>query len=76
MSDGHVAIEVTADPSDRLSLTAIPTPAEVLASEEASEIRRWPVAVTSEVIARHEGSLYHGDAPSRFLIRLPLGEQR
>jgi signal transduction histidine kinase len=76
VSDGHVAIEVTADPSDRLSLTAIPTPAEVLASEEASEIRRWPVAVTSEVIARHEGSLYHGDAPSRFLIRLPLGEQR
>jgi hypothetical protein len=28
------------------------------------------------VIARHEGSLYHGDAPSRFLIRLPLGGTR
>jgi hypothetical protein len=72
VSDDHVAIEVTADPSDRLTLDALPTPAEVLASEDPMEIRRWPVAVTSEVIARHEGSLYHGDAPSRFLIRLPL----
>jgi signal transduction histidine kinase len=76
VSDDHVAIEVTADPSDRLTLNALPTPAEVLASEDASEIRRWPVAVTSEIIARHEGSLYHGDAPSRFLIRLPLREGR
>ena len=71
-SDDHVAIEVTANPSDRLTLDALPTTAEVLASEDATEIRRWPIAVTSEVIARHEGSLYHGDAPSRFLIRLPL----
>jgi hypothetical protein len=76
VSADHVAIEVTADPSDRLTLSALPTPAEVLASEDASEIRRWPVAVTSEIIARHEGSLYHGDAPSRFLIRLPLREER
>jgi len=76
LSDDHVAIEVTADPSDRSTLGAIPTPAEVLASEDANEIRRWPVAVTSEVIARHEGSLYHGDAPSRFLIRLPLNGTR
>ena len=76
VSDDHVAIEVTADPSDRLTLSALPTPAEVMASEDASEIRRWPVAVTSEIVTRHDGSLYHGDAPSRFLIRLPLrGEQ-
>ena len=73
LSDDHIAIEVTAEPSDRQTLGAIPTPAEVLASEDATEIRRWPVAVTSEVIARHQGSLYHGSAPSRFLIRLPLG---
>jgi hypothetical protein len=72
ISDGHAAIEVTAEPSDRLTLSALPTPAEVLASEDAGEIRRWPVAVTSEVIASHDGSLYHGDAPSRFRIRLPL----
>jgi hypothetical protein len=76
LSDDHIAVELTANPSGRLSLGAIPTPAEVLASEDATEIRRWPVAVTSEVIARHEGSLYHGDAPSRFLIRLPLGGTR
>ena len=75
VSDEHAAIEVTAEGSDRLTLSALPTPAEVLASEDASEIRRWPVAVTSEIIARHEGSLYHGDSPSRFRIRLPLGGQ-
>ena len=72
LSDDHAAIELTADPSDRLTIDALPTPAEVLASEDANEIRRWPVAVTSEIIALHDGSLYHGDAPSRFLIRLPL----
>jgi len=71
-TDDHLAIEVTADPSDRLSLGALPTSVEVLASEDPTEIRRWPLAVTSEIIARHDGSLYHGDAPSRFLIRLPL----
>jgi len=76
LSDDHIVIEVTAEPSDRQTLGAIPTPAEVLASEDATEIRRWPVAVTSEVIARHQGSLYHGSAPSRFLIRLPLGGTR
>ena len=76
VTDEHVAIEVTADPSDRLTLGALPTTAEVLASEDAAEIRRWPVAVTSEIIARHEGSLYHGDAPSRFRIRLPLRAER
>jgi len=71
-SVGHLVIEVSADPSGRLTLDALPTPAEILASEDATEIRRGPVAVTSEVIARHGGSLYHGDAPSRFRIRLPL----
>jgi signal transduction histidine kinase len=76
LSDDHVAIEVTADPSDRLTIDALPTPAEVLASEDANEIRRWPLAVTSEIIARHDGSLYHGGAPSRFLIRLPLRSSR
>jgi hypothetical protein len=76
LSDDHAAIEVTADPSDRLTFDALPTLAEVLASEDANEIRRWPVAVTSEVIARHDGSLYRGDAPSRFVIRLPLQSPR
>ena len=76
LTDDHIAIEAIADPSDRMTLGALPTPAEVLASEDATEIRRWPVAVASEVIARHEGSLYHGDAPSRFVIRLPLERTR
>ncbi|NNE18815.1 MAG: HAMP domain-containing histidine kinase [Myxococcales bacterium] len=71
-SGAHLAIEITAGASDQLSFDALPTTAEVLASEEASEIRRWPVAVTAEVISRHEGSLYHGNAPSRFLVRLPV----
>ncbi len=75
-SDGNLAIEITADSSDRLTLNALPTPAEVLASEEANEIRRWPLAVVSEVIACHKGSLYHGDLPSRFLIRIPMQETR
>ncbi len=71
-SEAYLAIEITAGASDRLSFNALPTTVEVLASEDASEIRRWPVAVTAEVISRHEGSLYHGNAPSRFLVRLPL----
>ncbi len=72
LSGDYLTIEVVADPSTGPTLGTLPTPAEILASEDAMEIRRWPVAVTSEVIARHEGSLYHGDSPSRFRIRLPL----
>ncbi|MFW2388338.1 MAG: sensor histidine kinase, partial [Polyangiales bacterium] len=71
-TETHLSIEITADQSERLSIDALPTTVEVLASEDATEIRRWPVAVTAEVISRHEGSLYHGEAPSRFLIRLPV----
>jgi len=67
-----LSIDITAGQSDRLSLDALPTTGEVLASEDAAEIRRWPVAVTAEVISCHDGSLYHGDSPSRFLIRLPV----
>lgn len=71
----HLSVEITAsqsERSERLSISALPTTVEVLASEDASEIRRWPIAVTAEVISRHGGSLYHGEAPSRFLIRLPM----
>jgi len=75
-SGTHLAIEITAGVSDRLSFDALPTTVEVLASEDAAEIRRWPVAVTAEVISRHEGSLYHGNEPSRFLVRLPLQGRR
>lgn len=75
-SGTYLAIEITAVASERLSFDALPTTAEVLASEEAAEIRRWPVAVTAEVISQHQGSLYHGNAPSRFLIRLPLRGDR
>jgi hypothetical protein len=71
LSDGHLAIDVTAEPSNAAALDALLTPAEVLASEDPAKIRRWPVAVTSEIVARHAGSLYHGSGPSRFLIRLP-----
>jgi len=75
-SNDHLAIEVTAESSSRLTLGSLPTVTEILASEDAREIRRWPVAVISEIIARHEGSLYHGDGPSRFRIRLPLQSVR
>lgn len=71
-SGEYLSIDITAGQSDRLSLNALPTTVEVLASEDAAEIRRWPVAVTAEVISCHYGSLYHGDSPSRFLIRLPV----
>ncbi len=74
-SDDHFAIELVADSSNALDLDALPTIAEILAAEDAPTIRRWPVAVTSEVIAGHDGSLYHGDAPSRFRIRLPFGSK-
>lgn len=73
-SDDHCAIEVTAETTERQSLEALPTTAEVLAAEDATTIRQWPVAVTSELIGRHGGSLYHGSAPARFMIRLPVGD--
>lgn len=69
----HLAIEVRAESTERPTLDALPTAAEVLAAEDVTKIRQWPVAVTSELIGRHGGSLYHGSAPSRFMIRLPLG---
>jgi hypothetical protein len=72
-SEDHVAIELSANSTERPSLEALPTTAEVLAAEDVTKIRQWPVAVTSELIGRHGGSLYHGSAPSRFMIRLPLG---
>ena len=71
-SGEFLAIEITAGGADRLSFDALPTTDEVLASEDAAEIRRWPVAVAAEVISRHDGSLYHGNAPSRFVLRLPM----
>ena len=71
-SDGYLAIEVCAASTQRPSLEALPTTAEVLAAEDMSTIRQWPVAVTSELIGRHGGSLYHGSSPSRFLVRLPI----
>ena len=72
-SAGHVAIEVRAEGTHRPTLDALPTAAEVLNAEDVTKIRQWPVAVTSELIGRQGGSLYHGSAPSRFVIRLPLG---
>lgn len=74
-SEGYVAIEVSASSAERPSLEALPTTAEVLAAEDMSTIRQWPVAVTSELISRHGGSLYRGSSPSRFLVRLPAGGQ-
>ena len=71
-SEGYVVVAVLATPSQRLELDALPTTREVLAAEDPIKIRQWPVAVTSEVIALHQGaSLYHGDDPARFVIRLP-----
>ncbi len=72
-SGDQLAIEVAAEPSEAQILEALPTISEVLAAEDASKIRQWPVAVTAELVARHGGSLYHGSAPSRFVLRLPLG---
>jgi K+-sensing histidine kinase KdpD len=70
-SDDHLGIELTAEGTELPSLEALPSPEEVLAAEDASKIRQWPVAVTSELVGLHGGSLYHGSAPARFRIRLP-----
>lgn len=70
-SDDHLGIELTAEATERPSLEALPSPEEVLAAEDATTIRQWPVAVTSELVGLHGGSLYHGSAPARFRIRLP-----
>ncbi len=72
----HVVIEIAAEPSDAQVLEALPTIAEVLAAEDVTKIRQWPVAVTAELVAGHGGSLYHGSAPSRFVLRLPLWGSR
>jgi signal transduction histidine kinase len=71
-SADHLGIELTAEATERPSLDALPSPEEVLAAEDASTIRQWPVAVTSELVGLHGGSLYHGSTPARFRIRLPL----
>jgi hypothetical protein len=70
-SEDHLGIELTAEATERPSLEALPSPEEVLAAEDATTIRQWPVAVTSELVGLHGGSLYHGSAPARFRIRLP-----
>ena len=70
-SGDHITFSVSAEPSGTLTLEALPTPSEVLAAEDPLQIRRWPVAVTSELIAVQGGALYHGDDPARFVIRLP-----
>ena len=71
-SGEYLVIDITAVASDRLSLDALPTTVEVLVSEDPSEIRRWPVAVAAEILSQHDGSLYHRNSPSRFVLRLPL----
>ncbi|MGB5809073.1 MAG: HAMP domain-containing sensor histidine kinase [Polyangiales bacterium] len=71
--DEHLVVSVCANPSGPLALDALPTPAEVIRAEDPMKIRRWPVAVTSELVTTLGGSLYHGDSPARFVIRLPAG---
>jgi signal transduction histidine kinase len=72
-SADHVAIVVSAESDEPIAIDAPPIVAEVLASEDPGTIRQWPVAVTSELVGLHGGSLYHGSRPSRFLLRLPKG---
>lgn len=73
-TEEHLVVTVSADPSGVLALDALPTPAEVVGAEDPMKIRRWPVAVSTEIVAAHQGSLYHGDEPARFVIRVPRGE--
>jgi hypothetical protein len=73
-SEAHLAIEIAVDTDEPFSFDGLPTASEVLAADDAGTIRQWPVAVTSELVASHGGSLYHGAQPLRFLLRLPLGE--
>jgi signal transduction histidine kinase len=68
--DLRIAIRAQTDASMRLE--ALPTPDEVLVSEEAGRTRLWPVAVASELVSLHGGALYHGSQPPHFVLRLPL----
>ncbi|MEM7138093.1 MAG: HAMP domain-containing sensor histidine kinase [Myxococcota bacterium] len=70
----QLAVSISVSPSGRLALEALPTPAEVVGAEDPLKIRRWPVAVSSEVVAAQGGTLYHGDDPARFVIRVPTTE--
>lgn len=72
-SADHLAIEVIAEGADRLVIDQLPTTEDILAAEDMTKLRQWPIAVASELITRHGGSLYLGAAPSRFLVRLPFG---
>lgn len=71
VSEDHLAIGIAASPSEGAPLDGLPSPSEVLIAEDLAQIRRWPVAVASELVTLLGGSLYHGQAPSRFLVRLP-----
>ncbi|MEM7433886.1 MAG: HAMP domain-containing sensor histidine kinase [Myxococcota bacterium] len=72
----QLAVSIAASPSGRLALEALPTSAEVVGAEDPLKIRRWPVAVSSEVVSAQGGTLYHGDDPARFVIRVPTTEHR
>lgn len=71
VSEENLTATVSASPSGRLDLDALPTPSEVTRAEDPMKIRRWPVAVSTEIVSAHDGSLYHGDDPARFVIRIP-----
>ncbi len=73
-ADLRIAIGAKTDAP--MSLEALPTPDEVLVSEEAERTRLWPVAVASEVVSLHGGALYHGSRPPHFVLRLPLAPEQ
>lgn len=75
-SNDHLVVSVSALASGRLTLDSLPTPEEVVSAEDPMKVRQWPVAVASEIIQLHEGSLYHGDDPARFVVRVPTDGPR
>ncbi len=75
-SSQHFTLTISATPSDGLELQELPTAAEVLAAEDPMKVRQWPVAVVSEVVDVHSGSLYQGQNPARFVVRFPFDEAR
>lgn len=71
-----IHLEVAANSTRPLALDTLPTPEEVLASDDHARSPLWSVAVSSEIATLHGGGLYRNAVPPGFVIRLPLGSER
>ena len=71
-----IHLEVAADSTRPLAIDTLPTPEEVLASDDHAQRPLWSIAISSEIATLHGGGLYRNAVPPGFVIRLPLGSGR